>query len=401
MDASVETQGLELAYFNLSTTIINNHYMIKGIYFKNYKAFKEGAIDIRPITLLIGKNSSGKSSICKLLPLLSKSLTNHYYAPFVLDNDGVSVGAKYNDVFRNHANAGLVLGIVTTEGIHLESHFAINKGKLIAYSNICTQENTDPITLVDEVKGVSEKGLFSDFFLKNLGIKRNTIQMSVDYISPLRREAQYAIRFKGKGYCNSVGDDGSNAYDLLVDSYLDDTPLYNNVALWMQNNLEEQKLVIKRLADESEVFGFYIERGGVLVNLADVGQGVSQLLPIIVQSFLPSSHKADITVIEQPALHLHPAAHAAVAERLAKSVSSTKKKRYVIESHSENMLLCFRKLVHEKRLSANDIVVYFVHNDGGRAFLQKITIDGEGRLSSWPEGVFSEGFELLSSIYSE
>lgn len=374
--------------------------MIRGIYFKNYKAFKEGDVDIRPITLIIGKNSSGKSSICKLLPLLSKSLTNHYQAPFLLDNDGVSVGAKYNDVFRNHANAGLVLGVVSAKGLRLESQFVINGGRLNAYLNRCSQEGADPIILVDEEKGVSERGMFSDIFLKDLGLKRNAIQMSVDYISPLRREAQYAIRYKGKGYCNKVGDDGANAYDLLIDSFLDDTPLYKNVSLWMYNNLEGQKLVIKRLGEESEVFGFYVERGGVLVNLADVGQGVSQLLPIIVQSFLPSSHKADVTVIEQPALHLHPAAHAAVAERLAKAISNTKK-RYVIESHSENMLLCFRKLVHEKRLNANDIMVYFVHNDEGEAYLQRITITDDGRLSSWPEGVFSEGFELMSSIYSE
>lgn len=45
--------------------------MLKQIYFRNYKAFREEeCLEIRPLTIIIGKNSSGKSSLCKLLPLL-------------------------------------------------------------------------------------------------------------------------------------------------------------------------------------------------------------------------------------------------------------------------------------------------------------------------------------------
>ncbi len=373
--------------------------MIKGFFFKNYKAFREGEIEIRPITLIIGKNSSGKSSICKLLPLLSKALTNKISAPFLLDNDGVCVGAKYNDVFRNHTNSGLTLGVWTDDNIKLGSEFIINRGVLSVYSNNGITGEEQVMHLFEENSTKSCRGMFDNGFLDEMEVKRQKIQMSVDYISPLRREAQYAIRYKGKGYCSKVGDDGSNAYDLLIDSFVDGTSLYKNVSIWMQDNMEGQKLVIRRLSEDSEVFGFYVERGGVLVNLADVGQGVSQLLPIIVQSFLQSSNKADVTVIEQPALHLHPAAHATVAERLVKAVANTKK-RYVIESHSENMLLCFRKMVHEGLLHPDDVIVYFIHNEDAEATLQKITINREGRLSSWPEGVYSEGFDLMASIYS-
>lgn len=373
--------------------------MIKGIYFSNYKAFRTGHVEIRPITLIIGKNSSGKSSICKLLPLLSKSLSNRLPVPFLLDNDGVSVGARYNDVFRGQTNSGLVLGVETLGGLQIDSEFIINNGELVVYSNKVHVGTSYFISWFDDASKNRIKGMFSESFLRDAKIQRRMIQMSVDYISPLRREANYAIRYKGKGYCCKVGDDGSNAYDLLIDSYLDGSPLYKKVSLWMENNLEGQRLIIKRLAGDSEVFGFYVNRGGVLVNLADVGQGISQLLPIIVQSFLPSEYKADVTVIEQPALHLHPAAHAAVAERLVRAAVGTKK-RYVIESHSENMLLCIRKLVHEKVLRTNDIIVYYVHNDDGNASLQEISINENGLLSSWPEGVFSEGFDLMSSIYS-
>ena len=50
------------------------------------------------------------------------------------------------------------------------------------------------------------------------------------------------------------------------------------------------------------------------------------------------------------------------------------------------------------RLKAEDVVVYFVDSEDDEAILQTITIDDEGRLSTWPEGIFSESFELLSQI---
>ena len=48
---------------------------LKSISFENYKAFYERqTIQLKPITVLIGKNSSGKSSIAKLFTLLENSL---------------------------------------------------------------------------------------------------------------------------------------------------------------------------------------------------------------------------------------------------------------------------------------------------------------------------------------
>ncbi len=108
----------------------------------------------------------------------------------------------------------------------------------------------------------------------------------------------------------------------------------------------------------------------------------------------------DIMLVEQPALHLHPAAHASVAYQLADMAKKLNRK-CIIETHSENILLAIRNLVADKssNLNSDDVIIYFIDSDEEQeAFVQEITIDEMGQLSTWPEGVFSEGFDLLAQI---
>ena len=76
-------------------------------------------------------------------------------------------------------------------------------------------------------------------------------------------------------------------------------------------------------------------------------------------------------------------------------------RKCIIETHSENILLAIRNLVADKssNLSPDDVIIYFIDSDEEQeAFVQEITIDEMGQLSTWPEGVFSEGFDLLAQI---
>ena len=71
--------------------------MIRYIRFKNYKAFSNWEeIELLPVTLIIGKNSSGKSSVLKLLPLLTSMINEDNWIPS-LNINGVSYGGSYQD----------------------------------------------------------------------------------------------------------------------------------------------------------------------------------------------------------------------------------------------------------------------------------------------------------------
>jgi predicted ATPase len=232
-----------------------------------------------------------------------------------------------------------------------------------------------------------------------LGINEEDLKIKVNYIGPFRIPAPHCVVYQGQDNTLTVGYDGRGAYNILLNSYRLDKELYRKVSEWMGTNLEGQQLDFGNTANSSGVYNLQVAKDGYKTNMTGVGQGVAQVLPIITQSYI--AEEGSINAIEQPALHLHPACHSCISYRLGQSAKE-RHCSYVIESHSENLLLGFRHLVvnPDVDFTPDDIVIYFVDRDEEEqvAFLEKITINDNGDLSSWPTGVFSEGFELLREI---
>ncbi|WP_304246162.1 DUF3696 domain-containing protein [Parabacteroides gordonii] len=373
--------------------------MLSQITIKNYKAFKESEIlELRPITLLIGKNSSGKSSLCKLLPLLENATSGTIDTPLLLNNFHISLGSRFEDLFHNNITTDLQLGVVYDNGIKLSATYVMSEGNLMVYQYEAAnggQMKRESYTSEKMSLEQHFKGLVNERVFKELGINVNVLKFHVDYVGPMRVEASRTLAFEGYSSPETVGLKGENTYKILLNSYLQKDGLFAIVSDWMTKNMEGQKLNIAQTAPG--VYSMYIERKGANVNIADVGFGLSQVLPIITQSYMTKG--SDIAVIEQPVLHLHPAVHANVAYRLLETAKETGKK-YLIESHSENFLLGLRKMVSDPSMDCNpeDVIIYFVDNDEEGAYLSSIEIDTNGELSSWPVGIFSESFDLMSDI---
>jgi predicted ATPase len=378
----------------------NRTNMLEQIYFKNYKAFAgEECLDIRPITILVGKNSSGKSSICKLLPLFENTTSGNMDSVLLLNNLDISLGSRYEDLFHNNATTDLQLGLKYDNGIELSATYLMNEGSILVYEYSARIYDKARKMRFTESQSKSElfQGLVNERIFEEIGINKSDIRFHVDYIGPIRIDPSRIITFEGyKKYAN-VGIKGENTYSILLNSYLQKDKLFERVSQWMEENLEGQKLVIEQNSPSSGTYSIYVQRNGSKVNIADVGQGLGQVLPVIVQSYM--NNEVDVAVIEQPVLHLHPAAHANVAYRLAESALETRKK-YIIETHSENIILGIRKLISDpaSNLSPEDVVIYFIDTDGESAYLDKIEINEAGELSKWPTGVFSESFDLMAEI---
>ena len=86
--------------------------MIRSISFKNYKIFKEKqTLELKPITILIGKNNSGKSAVAKLPTLIEGSLDSEFNEAVNLINDGVELGSELRDLIYGKANRTLDIEI--------------------------------------------------------------------------------------------------------------------------------------------------------------------------------------------------------------------------------------------------------------------------------------------------
>ena len=103
--------------------------MLKKIYFEHYKAFAGAEeIELRPITLIVGKNSSGKSSVLKLLPMLSKMVSGTIRYPLLLNNDGIMNATEYEDLFFKRENTGLKLAVEYDNDVVLSGNYFIQDG---------------------------------------------------------------------------------------------------------------------------------------------------------------------------------------------------------------------------------------------------------------------------------
>lgn len=124
---------------------------------------------------------------------------------------------------------------------------------------------------------------------------------------------------------------------------------------------------------------------GRMNNLADVGFGVSQVLPIITR--LATAGEDEQILIEQPELHLHPETQGALVDvmfGLAKSRSLS----LLVESHSENMLLRLRRRVAEGIIDPEDVRI-FVTNEG-RVNRAAIDENGDVDMDAFPRDFFEE-----------
>lgn len=373
--------------------------MLKQITIENYKAFKEPAtFEIRPITVLLGKNSSGKSSICKLLSVLSYMLSDKSKGVFSMTNGDIKLGTVYSELFYTDIktklkfdldfdnDASLSLNYMMTAGDFFLQEYKIRKGKNLTEVTFKNQ---------NEIAG-KLFNLTQNEILIGGGYNVEDFRFSVDYIGPVRNQAirsLYATTLNVTDL-SRVGYRGENTTAILLDSYLDGQDLFNEVSAWYHDNMDGQILDFARNGEETGSYSLIVKRGKAKVNLADVGEGTNQVLPIITQSYM---NTADLTIIEQAGLHLHPSAHAHVAYRIAEA-SKLSDRKFIIESHSENFVLGLRKLVALKQLTPEDVAIYYIDHDGESATAQLYEIEKDGSMKDWPTGVFAEDFQLLKDI---
>ena len=228
----------------------------------------------------------------------------------------------------------------------------------------------------------------------------SAFQMPISYIGPLRISAEEMRDFRlgSKRDFNSVGIKGENAYSILAIEFLNlQSELLDNLNNWYPKVFSGWKIKSAKSDPPFEIHLYRDKPDYFSINLADVGQGMSQTLPLIVSAFLPKPDS--LTIIEQPELHLHPSAHGDLAE-LFSSTAQDYNKKYLLETHSKNFVLRLRRLVAQKKLNKNDLALYYMkfNEESNSSSLQKINVDELGRVDFWPENIFSETLDETIAI---
>jgi predicted ATPase len=134
--------------------------------------------------------------------------------------------------------------------------------------------------------------------------------------------------------------------------------------------------------DPKAPFRIEIEKGGKRFSLDEVGYGVSQILPILVDSVTTKRGDNALISIQQPELHLHPRAQAAFGELLFKLARAGA--RFLIETHSDYIIDRFRSAMFRSKVKTVSSGILFAENTKAGNLLHSIPVDLDGRISDAP-----------------
>ncbi|WP_296302433.1 AAA family ATPase [Pseudomonas sp.] len=133
------------------------------------------------------------------------------------------------------------------------------------------------------------------------------------------------------------------------------------------------------------IYKIVVNQDDVNLELTDVGFGISQSLPILVQAYL--SPPGSLTIIEQPEIHLHPNMQAWLTDAVIK-IALTERKRFLIETHSDALIRRIRlRIVDDSsELTEDDVKIYHLHRDkiNRHTLLDDIKISDNGDIK-WPK----------------
>jgi len=420
--------------------------MLTHLKLENFKIWRStGPMRLAPLTLLLGINSSGKSSLIQSLLLIRQTVKGddpnldlNFGNPDT--GDSVTLG-QFRDVLCRH---GAATEVVRATQIGIEFRWSetgaseqsslfsarYQKGPAgsaeLSYLRLGKDDEGFTVTrskpdvyrlsLATQKRPLGQSAwfrpqrsfAFSPSTLNRLGKDAEAIRevgpallaelSRIIYLGPVRRLAQRDYVWSGRMPAH-IGDDGAKAIDVLIASGVardaairrgkvppDEAKLFDQVIYWLKAMDLADGLRVRSLGNSGR-YELLIEQNGEASNIKDVGVGVSQVLPVIVAALF--ARFGHIVIVEEPESHLHPLAQRQLAELFA-TISHERNVQFIVETHSEHLFRRMQTLMARKQVSPDRTAMYFVEREGKAASLKQLEVDPVGRIKNWPQNFFGD-----------
>ena len=230
----------------------------------------------------------------------------------------------------------------------------------------------------------------------------------VNYLGPLRSAPQRIYR-RSSANDGTTGIRGEYSANILARNSLVASSIGDEVNSWFRRleipyDIFAQKLgeaspadelisiELRPLDKEGDIFDM-----DFTVTLADVGYGINQILPVIIEGV--ASQEGSILCVEQPEIHLHPRLQANIADLMLDTIADEdgKRKQWIVETHSELLILRLQRRIREGKISPDDVSVLYVdpNDDSVEGSAIKVLRLGEDSYfkDPWPDGFFDEALK--------
>jgi hypothetical protein len=405
-----------------------------------FKSFaEETRIQLGSLTILAGANSSGKSSIMQPL-LLMKQTLEAYYDPGALLLDGPNVsftsGEQFLSKLSSHQRSNafsLYLADRKSSGIKIIFDWSADRGmdvleqsflsasykELMVIKRNMSNEEIEATLLPIYDLNVPRVGEFWQIertrcFLQLVERNRAMTLTSIPFFNDDDRMLSAIIHVQGlreppKRVYGTAAVKGSifvgrfeSYVASLINQFQQEAPAQ---LVKLQKALGKLGLTEKIQAQRLNDSQIELRVGRVLgstdtddmVNITDVGFGVSQMLPVVVALLV--AQPGQLVYIEQPEIHLHPRAQVALAEIFAEA--ATRGVRVVVETHSELFLMGIQALVAEDKLAPNAVKLHwFTRQADGSSKVTSADLDEMGAFGDWPEDFGSTSLGMTNRYLS-
>jgi predicted ATPase len=400
---------------------------IQSFTLKNYRSFVDRTtIKLRPLTLLFSYNNSGKSALLRALPFIMDSLKGQSRTPLALDSPAIR-GSHVSDLLSQISGTqefDIELSIFEYDlkwtirdlpklRTHVVSRYLINERINVQWLAESKQKNKY-LVQIDDVSIESDLSFHGLLANENDSDARITtgigdIKLEIEneirknihaqWLTSIRKPPLRNNPFKGAAP-EYLEPDGRGAADILAyDSIFDELLILPKVSSWYEKNLQ-QKIVVEKM---DEHFQIKLQRlnSPCKVNIVDVGEGLIQVLPVLVACAMAS--EGDTLAIEEPESHLHPRLHAALAEHFFELARQDEPPKVLLETHSENFLLRTQLEIARGELDPELVMVYWTRQlDDGSSIAEPVVFDSKGRpQGEWPRDVFYTDIELSRQLVQE
>lgn len=240
-------------------------------------------------------------------------------------------------------------------------------------------------------------------FVQELNLRNEKLFQSLFYLGPLRTKAERLYSWGGVNP-ESVGFSGENTVAAILSARNRKISLgYKRTAKPFEQiialKLKEMGLIeefkVNAISEQRQEYEVKVRTKGSRdwVDLPDVGFGISQVLPVLVQCFYAPPDS--IILMEQPEIHLHPSAQSALADVMIDVINSrengtNRNIQLIIETHSEHFLRRLQRRIAEDRVAQERVSAYFADVTKIPAILEPLQIDIFGNIQNWPENFFGD-----------
>ncbi|MBD2514142.1 DUF3696 domain-containing protein [Nostoc sp. FACHB-973] len=365
--------------------------MIHSLRLINFKKFEDQSLEFRPLTLISGLNSTGKSSVLQSLLLLRQSYQQDLLPKtgLALNGDLVNIGTAQDALYDSAKDKHISFEIIweKDEGIW---DFNYNPDK----------KEEDVLNIISEPSDfkIYKSNIFSKYFhyLQAERIGPRSFNIMSDY--QVRRLRQ--IGTQGEYTAHFLYIYGREAIPIANLSYpqAKSMDLIDQVEAWMREVSPGIRIEIEANSAMGLVTIKYFYGDSNRYRATNVGFGITYTLSIIVA--ILSSPPGTLILVENPEAHLHPRGQAKMGELLALAASCDI--QVVIETHSDHVLNGIRLAVHAGIIPPHYVQLhYFQQQDKqGQALTEVISpqINRSGRIDKWPDGFFDEWDKSLEVL---